>query len=110
MGFSLKSEREHVVKESVHPMHTRYGGREPHALTDSANRKQLPKDGWQLEGRVARPAPEGGRCELMGWKNKRGRRPWVEAALEGSQLWQLTQETQGASHDLVARVCAGPSL
>lgn len=44
MGFSLKSEREHVVKESVHPMHTRYGGREPHALTDSANRKQLPKE------------------------------------------------------------------
>ena len=32
------------------------------------------------------------------------------AALEGSQLWQLTQETQGASHDLVVRVCAGPRL
>lgn len=70
-----------MVKESVHPVHTRYGGREPYALTDSANGKQLLKDGWQLEGRVARPASEGGRCELMGWKNKRGRRPWVATRL-----------------------------
>lgn len=29
------------------------------------------------------------------------------AALEESQLWWLTQETQGAFHGLVARVCDG---
>lgn len=73
MGFSLKSERERVLKESVHPMHTRYGGREPHTLRFS--QWEATAYGWQLEGRVARPALEGGRCELMGWKSKTGRWP-----------------------------------
>ena len=49
-----------MVKKSVHPMHTRYGdGREPLALADSADRKQLPKEGWQFEGRVVLPCPGG---------------------------------------------------
>ena len=52
-------ERELVVKVSVHPTHTRYSRREPLALTDSADRKQLPKEGWQFEGRVALPCPGG---------------------------------------------------
>lgn len=57
--LSKVRERERVVKESVHPMHTRYGGREPLALADSADRKQLPKEGWQFKGRVALPCPGG---------------------------------------------------
>ena len=40
-----------------------------------SQREATAKGRWQLEGRVACPASEGGRCELMGWKNKRGRCP-----------------------------------
>lgn len=58
--LSKVRERERTVKESIHSMHTRYGGgREPLALADSADRKQLPKEGWQFEGRVALPCPGG---------------------------------------------------
>lgn len=76
----------------------RYGGERAAGLTDSADRKQLPKEGWQFKGRVALPCPGGVEGVTdTGWKNKTGRRPWFGSPTAGGIAAVAAQETRGAS-------------